>query len=55
MQSTNSEYGSPFLAVCHFHLYVITPLQNDSMNFLKCERFGGIKFGMKTQKSLRFH
>ncbi len=21
MQSTNSEYGSPYLAVCHFHFF----------------------------------
>ncbi len=28
MQSTNSEYGSPYLAVCHFHFFFSTKFKD---------------------------
>ncbi len=46
MQSTNSEYGSPYLAVCHCHFHLITLeiyyFEKNDTNFFKvsgCKQF----------------
>ncbi len=38
MQSMNSEYGSPYLAVCHFHFSSL--LMNWLMSWIRCVRWG---------------